>query len=87
MAGTVEAEHPGGLALMTNSNLRRLHDRQVRGLRALEDAAGIDADLTIGIRNAGSVAHQPADFGKFTHRIYRGKRMARRQGPIGHAGW
>ena len=30
--------------------LGRLHDRQVGGLRALEDAAGIDADLTKGVR-------------------------------------
>ena len=30
--------------------LGRLHDRQIGGLRALEDAAGVDADLTIGIR-------------------------------------
>ena len=66
-------------ALMTSSNLRRLHDRQVRGLGALEDAAGIDADLTIRIRNVGSVAHQPADFGIFARRICRGDRVARRQ--------
>ncbi len=66
-------------ALMTSSNLRRLHDRQVRRLGALEDAAGIDADLTIRIRNVGSVAHQPAGFGKFTRRICRGDRVARRQ--------
>ena len=38
------------LALMTSSNLRRLHDRHVGGLRTLEDAAGIDAGLTIGVR-------------------------------------
>ena len=32
--------------LMTSSNLVGLHDRQVRRLGALEDAAGIDAGLT-----------------------------------------
>ena len=43
--------------------LSRLHDRQVRRLRALEDATRIDADLTIRIQNARSVAHQSAGFG------------------------
>ena len=42
-----EAEHPGGLDIDDQLELGRLHDRQVRRLRALEDAAGIDADVTI----------------------------------------
>ena len=46
----VEAEHPGGLGVDDQFELGRLHDRQVRRLCALEDAADIDADLTIGIR-------------------------------------
>ena len=46
--------------------LARLHDREIRRLRALEDAGGVDADLTVRIHNVASVAHQPADFGKFT---------------------
>ena len=46
--------------------LARLHDRQVRRLRALKDAADIDADLPPRVCNVGSVAHQPADFGNFT---------------------
>ena len=79
VGGTVEAEHPGGLSVDDQLELGRLHDRQVRGLGALEDATGIDADLTIGIRKAGAVAHQPAGFGIFTRRICRGDRMARRQ--------
>ena len=45
---------------MTSSNLVDCTDRQVGGLFALEDASGIDADLTISIRNVRSVAHQPA---------------------------
>ena len=64
---------------MTNSNLRRLHDRQVGRLRALEDAAGIDADLTIRIGNIGSIAHQSAGFGKITRSRCHGHRMACRQ--------
>ena len=43
----------GGLEVDDQLELGRLHDRQFRGLGALEDAAGIDADLTIRIRKAG----------------------------------
>jgi len=56
---------------MTSSNFDACTTRQIRRLRTLEDAAGIDADLTPRIRQAGSVAHQPASFGHFTHRICR----------------
>src|SRR5947199_752380 len=37
-----EAEYPGGLGVDDQLELARLHHRQVRRLRALEDAAGID---------------------------------------------
>src|SRR5262249_60541745 len=40
---------------------------------------GIGADLTIRIRKTGSVAHQPADFGKITQGISRDDRVASRQ--------
>jgi hypothetical protein len=51
-----EAEHPGGLEIDDQLELARLLDRQVRGLRAFEDAACIYADLTIAsLRLAGSV--------------------------------
>ena len=42
--------------------LGRLHDRQIGRLLALEDATGVDAGLTIGIGDVGSVAHQAAGF-------------------------
>ena len=48
--GTIRPSILAVLRLITNSNLVGLYDRQVGGLRALEDAAGIDANLTIGIR-------------------------------------
>src|SRR5262249_40796775 len=38
----------------------RLHDWQVTGLLAFEDATGIGARLAIRVRQAGSVAHQAA---------------------------
>jgi hypothetical protein len=43
-----EAEYPSGLGVDDQLELARLYDRQVRRLRALQDAAGIDADLVIG---------------------------------------
>ena len=48
-----EADGPGSLGVDDQLELGRLYDRQVRRLRALEDAAGIDADLTIRIRRVG----------------------------------
>jgi hypothetical protein len=52
----VKAECPGRLQVDDELELGRLHDRQVRGLRAFEDAACIYADLTIAsLRLAGSV--------------------------------
>src|SRR5262245_17525770 len=65
----VEAEHPGSHGVDDQLELARLHDWQVRRLSILEHAAGIDAKLTKRIRNVDSVAHQPANFGKVTHRI------------------
>ena len=59
--------------------------RQVGGLLALEDAAGIDANLTKRVCNVGSVAHQPAGCHKFTDRIRRRNPVARRQGGKLHA--
>src|SRR5262249_15545119 len=66
LVGHGEAEHPGGLGVDDQLELGRLYDRQVRGFGALEDAAGVEADLTMRIRNVGSVTHQSADFGKVT---------------------
>ena len=56
--------------------LSRLHDRQVGGLGTLENAAGVDADLTIPMRGIGSVAHQPAPLGIETIGIDCWDRMA-----------
>ena len=44
----------------------RLHDRQIRWLRALENAACVDADVAIRIHQTCAVAHQSADFGMMT---------------------
>src|SRR5262249_903893 len=74
-----EAEHPGSRGIDDQFELARLHNRQVRRLGPLENAAGIDTGLTPRILNVGTVAHQPAHFGNFTRRICRGNRVARRQ--------
>src|SRR5258708_24768697 len=49
----------------------RLQHRQVGGLRAFENAAGIDADLTKHVGGDGSVAHQDRKSTrlKYSHQI------------------
>src|SRR5262249_25547382 len=74
-----EAEYPRRRVIDDKLELGGLHDRQVRRFRTLEDATRIDTDLTIRIRQAGSVAHQAADFGIFTRPIGGRERVARRQ--------
>jgi hypothetical protein len=53
--------------------------RFVRRLSALDDAAGIDADLTPRIDNVAPITHEAAGFRQKTVRICRGERMARSQ--------
>src|SRR5207244_3425052 len=73
-----EAERPGDLMVDNQLELRRLHDRQIRRLRTLEDTAGVDAGLTHRIRHARAVTHEPAGLGKLTIPICRGHAVARR---------
>ena len=74
-----ETKHPGCLGVDDQLELGRLHDRQIRGLRAFMDAAGIDADLTDRIPQARSVAYQPAGLDIVAHAIDRGDFVARRE--------
>src|SRR5215831_8289525 len=74
-----EAEYACGLCVDDQLQLARLHDRQIRRLRALEDAAGIDADLTKCIRRVASIADKPANFSEVAVCKCRGDRVARRQ--------
>ena len=53
----VEPKHSGGLGIDDQLKLGCLYDRQICGLRALENTTGINADLPVGIRNVGGVAH------------------------------
>jgi hypothetical protein len=75
-----KAEHPRGLGVNDQFELARLHDRKLRGFRALEDPAGVDAGLTIGIHDVGSIADQSTGFHSLAPRKRRGNRMAGRQG-------
>src|SRR5262249_13670919 len=56
----VEAECLGGLKIDEQLDFCGLLDRQVGRLLALENASGVDADLTVHVRIATSVAHQAA---------------------------
>src|SRR5436309_11515344 len=58
----VDAQHLRGLEVDYQFELGWLLHWQGRRLDALKNAAGIAANTTINVRNAGSVAHQPASF-------------------------
>ena len=79
-----EAEHPGGLDVDDQLELARLHHRQVRRFRALEDAARIDADLMKRIHMSvrSSSAHR-LRHSRAPH-MSRGSRGAMPDGSIGH---
>ena len=77
--GTVRPSALAVLRLITNSNLVDCMNRQVGGLLTLENPAGVDADLAIGIGNAGPVAHQAASHDKFAQVIDRRQHIASRQ--------
>jgi hypothetical protein len=73
-----EAQHIGGLDIDNQFELGRLEDWQVDRLGAIEDTAGINADLTIHVRNVGAVAHQATCFNMIPVRICRRNGMPRR---------
>ena len=79
VGGTVEAERLGGLEVDDQLELGRLLHRQVGRLLALEDTAGVDADLAIEVSDAGPVAHQAAGRDELAIRRNRRHRVARRQ--------
>ena len=68
------------LRLMTSSNLVGLLHRQVGRPLALENPPGIDANLAIGVRYAGSVAHQAAGHDPLALAIASRQCIAIRQG-------
>jgi len=72
--GECEAERLGSFHVDDQFDFRGLLDWQVGRLLTLEDAADIDADLAMSIRNAGAIAHQTASGGKFAIRGVEGWR-------------
>jgi hypothetical protein len=60
--------------------LRGLNDRQVGGLSALADTAGIDAELAISVGEARALTHQAAGRREVRKRIDAGYPIACRQG-------
>src|SRR6516225_9192676 len=74
-----EAERISGRQIDYQFELGGLHDRQIGGPGALEDAACIGADLTKAVCEVGSVAHQPTGLDIFTHRITRWNPVTYRQ--------
>src|SRR6516165_8290457 len=57
-----EAERPGRLQVDDEFELGGLYHRQVGGLCALENLAGVDADPTIHVEKVTPIARQPAGF-------------------------
>src|SRR5262245_3075244 len=75
----LDAECPSRLQVDDELELGRLQDRQIGGFCALEDLAGVDADLAKIVQNGGAVAHQPADFDKLARVIGRWNGITRRE--------
>jgi hypothetical protein len=75
----VDAERLGGYKINDHFESRRLHHWKVGGLLALNDAAGIEADLAIGLGQARSVTHQTTGRDRFPKWIDRGNAVARCQ--------
>src|ERR1700737_3185148 len=67
-----EPERLSGLEVDHELDFRGLLDRQLGGLLALENPAGIDADLAKGIGRAGPIAHHPAGHGVLAKWVARG---------------
>src|SRR6266508_909046 len=58
--GNRQPQRLRGLEIDHQLEFGRLHDRQIRGVGPPEDAAGVDAYLTVCISDAVSVAHEAA---------------------------
>src|SRR6266446_391851 len=74
-----ETKHLCGFEVDHKLEFGGLHDWKIGRLFALENAAGVDANLAKGIGKTGSIAHQSAGRGEVTPIIDRGNCMACRQ--------
>src|SRR5258707_5160925 len=75
----INAERLGGLEVDDQLEGRRLLDRQIGGLGALEDLSHVSTDQAKGRSEAWSIADQAAGRGEFTPRIDRRNGTARCQ--------
>src|SRR5580704_10305163 len=74
-----EAECVGGLEIDDELECRRLLDRQISGLRALQYLSGINSELMIDRGQAGSIAHQAAGSGQCSRKVDRRNLVSRSQ--------
>src|SRR5262249_33821083 len=77
--GHLDAERPGGLQVDDKLESCRPNDRQVGGLRVLENSTRVDTDLTPRIQSIGPIAHQQARFDHLTAVTTRRYPIARRE--------
>src|SRR5262245_14899235 len=75
----LNAKCPCRLQVDDELELAGLQNRQVGGLRALEDSTGVDADLSVILYQTDSVTDKPARHHELTKRVYGWNRMACRE--------
>jgi hypothetical protein len=74
-----DAQRPRGVKIDHELEAGRLHHWQISGLFALENSAGIDGGLPIGVRKFGAAAHQAAGLHEVAPFIDRRNSVARGQ--------
>src|SRR5215467_6738735 len=74
-----DAQPLGGLQIDDQFEFRRQRDWQVGWLLALENPPGVDANLSIRVREAPTIAHQTAGRDELTQRVNSRQRIARRR--------
>ena len=75
----LDAERVGSLEIYDQLDFSGLLDRQITGLFAVENVPGIDADVTMRVRKAVSIADQAAGQGVLAKWVHRGDRVAQGQ--------
>src|SRR6516165_310463 len=75
-----DADSFGGLQIDDEFEFRRQRDWQVAWLLALENPAGVDANLWVRVREAPTIAHQTPGRDELTQRVNSRQCVARRHG-------